>query len=214
MVGDEDVEKVVKKEKEAANDGKKQTTTARVIPTTTTATATSSPLSPQHDAELNATKCKTKESNDDVLKETTSSTSFSSTTATAVSSPPPLHRQADTCCVCLEDLHVDIRTFARMTCCGKATHNYCRDNVFGSSMSREQKDKCPQCQVKLPKSHEEQVERVRGWADKGKAWAQAHLGNNYYRGDGVEQSYEKAVEYYTLAVQNGDPNAMFGLANI
>ena len=103
--------------------------------------------------------------------------------------------------------------FMRMTCCGKATHKHCTDNFFGSSLSREQKGKCPHCQVKLPKNGEEQTERVRGWAEKGKAWAQASLGCKYNLGDaGVEQSYEKMVEYYTLAIQNGDPNAMFDLA--
>tara|TARA_B110000091_G_scaffold165272_1_gene176619 strand:+ start:905 stop:1321 length:417 start_codon:yes stop_codon:yes gene_type:complete len=110
----------------------------------------------------------------------------------------------------LEDLQVDKMQFMRMTCCGKATHKHCTDNFFGSSLSREQKGKCPHCQVKLPKNGEEQTERVRGWAEKGKAWAQASLGCKYNLGDaGVEQSYEKMVEYYTLAIKNGDPNAMF-----
>ena len=102
--------------------------------------------------------------------------------------------------------------FARMSCCGKAMHKHCRDNFFGSSLSREQKSKCPHCQVKFVSTDEENFERVRGWADKGKAWAQADLGHVYKNGQGVEQSYEKTIEYYTLAIQNGDPNAMFDLA--
>jgi len=68
--------------------------------------------------------------------------------------------------------------------------------------------------VKLPTTDEEHVELARGWADKGKAWAQAHLANKYYNGNGIEQSYEKAIEYLTLAIQQDDPNAMFGLANM
>ena len=80
--------------------------------------------------------------------------------------------------------------FVRMTCCGKAVHPHCEDNFFGSGMSREQKSKCPHCQVKLPTTEEEHFELVRGWADKGKAWAQARLGNDYTFGVGVEQSYE------------------------
>jgi TPR repeat protein len=99
-----------------------------------------------------------------------------------------------------------------MTCCGKATHKHCRVRFFGSSLSEEQKSKCPHCQVKLPTTDGESFERTRGWADKGKAWAQAQLGDNNRTGIGVEQSYEKAIEYYTLAIQQGDPNAMFGLA--
>jgi tetratricopeptide (TPR) repeat protein len=79
-------------------------------------------------------------------------------------------------------------------------------------LSREQKGKCPHCQVKFVTTDEEQFERARGWADKGKAWAQATLGARYRVGLGVEQSYEKAIEYLTLAIQQDNPNAMFQLA--
>jgi hypothetical protein len=152
-------------------------------------------------------------------KETTS-TAFKSSSKVSSSSarssstnPAHPHKEADTCCVCLEDLQVDISTVVRMTCCGKAIHLHCRDNFFGSSLSREQKDKCPHCQVKLPATEaQEDFERVRGWADKGKAWAQVELGNAYKSGQGVEQSYEKAIEYYALALQQDDPNAMYNLA--
>ena len=109
---------------------------------------------------------------------------------------------------------MDGAAFARMTCCGKAIHDHCKDNFFGSSLSREQKSKCPQCQVKLPSTEEEAFELARGWADKGKAWAQTQLGNDYRFGAGVELSYEKTIEYYTLAIQQSDPNAMFGLATM
>jgi hypothetical protein len=201
-------------EEEDTNDAKNQTTTTTNTTTTTaTTTAPSAPLPPQDD-NTKAT-CKSKENNDDCLKKketTPTTTSSSSTTPTSVSSSAPLHRQADTCCVCLEDLQVDDSTFARMACCGKATHYHCKDNFFGSTLSREQKSKCPHCQVKLVSTDEEEAELTRGWADKGKGWAQADLGKSYNRGQGVEQSYEKAIEYYALAIQNGDPNAMFGLA--
>jgi hypothetical protein len=113
----------------------------------------------------------------------------------------------------LEDLPVDCAAFVRMSCCGKTIHGHCKDNFFGSSLSREQKSRCPHCQVKIPSSDEKHFEHTRGWADKGKAWAQAELGARYRLGHGVEQSYEKAMEYYTLAVQNGDPNAMHQLAD-
>jgi tetratricopeptide (TPR) repeat protein len=114
----------------------------------------------------------------------------------------------------LEDLPVDYNAFARMACCGKAIHIHCKDQFFGSSLSQEQKSKCPHCQVELVSTEEETFELTRGWADKGKAWAQANLGNKYKNGTGVEQSYEKAIEYYTLAIQQGDPNAMAGLADM
>jgi hypothetical protein len=140
-------------------------------------------------------------------KETTStasnSTSKSSSSSAGSSSTNPAHphKQADTCCVCLEDLQVDHAAFACVTCCGKAIHLHCKDNFFGSSLSREQKGKCPHCQVKLPSTDEEHFDRARGWADKGKAWAQAHVGYKYYHGQGVEKSYERAIEYFTLATK-------------
>jgi TPR repeat protein len=126
--------------------------------------------------------------------------------------PKPTTTNKDHCCVCLEDLPVDNGAFSRMTCCGKAIHRHCKDNFFGSSLSQEQKSKCPHCQVKLVSTDEETFELTRGWADKGKAWAQEHLGNSYKHGTGVEQSCEKAMEYYTLAIQQNDPNAMFNVA--
>jgi len=154
------------------------------------------------------------------LKETTSTASNSSVAQGErrnSNQPPPTSpttTNKDHCCVCLEDLPVDDAAFVRMTCCGKAIHHHCRDNFFGSSLSREQKSKCPHCQVKVTATEEEDFERTRGWADKGKAWAQANLGTRYRLGQGVEESYEKAIEYYTLALQQDDPNAMFRLATM
>lgn len=34
---------------------------------------------------------------------------------------------------------------------------------------------------------------------------------NYFYGKGVEQDYAKAVEYYTLAAEQGEPAGLFGL---
>ena len=124
------------------------------------------------------------------------------------------HTNKDHCCVCLEDLPVDAGLFTRLTCCGKAIHRHCKANFFGSSLSQEQKDKCPHCQVKLVSTEEEGFELARGWADKGKAWAQAELGARYSLGQGCKQSYETAIEYNTLAIQQSDPNAMYGLATM
>ena len=81
---------------------------------------------------------------------------------------------------------MDGSTFARMTCCGKAIHRHCSVRIFGSGMSREQKGKCPHCQVKLPTTEEEGFELARGWADKGKTWARSTLGDLYRFGSGVE----------------------------
>jgi hypothetical protein len=194
-----------KKEDDGTNDAKQTTTTNSTTSTSTTTTTTPAPLSPQNDEESNTTKSKTKVNNEDDGMNTKQTT----TTTTS-----PLHRQADTCCVCLEDLQVDCIMFSRMACCGKAVHLHCRVDIFESGMSREQKDKCPHCQVKLASNEEEHSELTRGWADKGKAWAQASMGVKYKFGTGVEQSFEKAIEYLKKAIQQNDPNAMFDLAGM
>ena len=136
----------------------------------------------------------------DIAKETTSTASNSSVAQRERRDsnlpPPPTTANKDHCCVCLEDLPVDDAVFVRMTCCGKAIHLHCKDNFFGSSLSQEQKDKCPHCQVKLVSTEKELYELALGWADKGKAWAQAYVGIKYFHGRGVQQSYEKAIEYW------------------
>ena len=148
----------------------------------------------------------------------TSSTDANSTSKTSSSSSPtspsPTITNKDHCCVCVKDLPVDAASFARMTCCGKAIHNHCKDTFFESSLSQEPNDKCPRCQVELFATDEELFGLARGWADKGKAWAQFLVGNKYRSGDGVKQSYEKAIEYYTLALHQGDPNAIYELADM
>ena len=67
------------------------------------------------------------------------------------------------------------------------------------------------CRTVSHKSEEEQTERVRRWADKGKAWAQDMLGQMYRDGEGVDQSYQRAKELYDLAVSQGEANAQYNL---
>ena len=48
-------------------------------------------------------------------------------------------------------------------------------------------------------------------ATHGHADAQYNLADMYYNGQGVEQSYEKAIEYYTMAAKQGNADAQFNL---
>ena len=48
-------------------------------------------------------------------------------------------------------------------------------------------------------------------AEKGNAEAQFELGTAYYNGDGMEQNYEKAFEWYTKAAEQGMAEAQFKL---
>jgi TPR repeat protein len=48
-------------------------------------------------------------------------------------------------------------------------------------------------------------------AEQGHLRAQYNLGVMYKNGHGVEQSYEKAAEYYTMAVEQGHAGAQYNL---
>ena len=93
--------------------------------------------------------------------------------------------------------------FIRFTCCGKRIHFWCNDGIKVSSLSHEQKRSCPLCCTKYPKSHKETTKRLRPWVEKGKLWAQSMLGQKYYHGIGVDQSYQQAKELFELAASQG-----------
>ena len=91
-------------------------------------------------------------------------------------------------------------------------HNKCRDGVLASSMTHKQKSQCVMCRTKYPVSgSQEEVEQIRRWVEKGKAWAQLLLGSRYRDGIGVDQSYQQARELYELAARQGDTNAQYNL---
>lgn len=48
-------------------------------------------------------------------------------------------------------------------------------------------------------------------AEQGNTEAQFHLGLAYYNGDGIEESYEKAFEWWTKAAEEEVPGAMYNL---
>ena len=48
-------------------------------------------------------------------------------------------------------------------------------------------------------------------AEQGDAWAQNDLGEMYYNGTGVAQSYEKAAGWYLKAAERGDDCAQYNL---
>lgn len=57
----------------------------------------------------------------------------------------------------------------------------------------------------MPKSKE--IEAIMIAAEQGDAEAQKNLGKCYYDGDGVEQSFEKAYEWFTKAAEQGNASA-------
>ena len=115
----------------------------------------------------------------------------------AASSPLPRQQEEeDVCPVCIEALQKDSNKFIRYTCCGKGIHKWCDEGIDASSLSDEQKNSCPLCRTKFPKSDEEKIEQLRPWVEKGKTWAQCMLGGKYCNGVGVDQSYQQARELY------------------
>jgi len=126
----------------------------------------------------------------------------------------PLQQQEeeeDVCPVCIEPLQKDVTKFVRFTCCGKGIHKWCFEGIHVSSLSDKQKRSCPLCRTKYPKSGEETIERLRPWVEKGKTWAQCLLGQRYYHGLGVDQSYQQARELFELAASQGAVDAQYNL---
>ena len=57
----------------------------------------------------------------------------------------------------------------------------------------------------------EDIERLRGWITKGKAWAMGMLADRYKDGVGVKQSDKKAIELYEKAAERGEAAAQYDL---
>ena len=57
----------------------------------------------------------------------------------------------------------------------------------------------------------EDIERIRKWVKKGKAWAMVALAIRYERGVGVKQSDKKAIELYEMAAKRGNATAQYNL---
>ena len=111
----------------------------------------------------------------------------------------------DPCAICNESLPKLSSNLTCMICCGKATHDKCHDNIYASSMSDEQKSRCIMCRTKhAAAGSKEEIDRLRRWVEKGKAWAQSILGQRYRDGVGVEQSHQQARELYELAASQGE----------
>jgi len=125
--------------------------------------------------------------------------------------PDQQEEEEDVCPVCIEALQKDANKFTRYTCCGKGIHMWCNEGIKASSLSNKQKNTCPFCRAKAPKSDKKSVEQIRSWVEKGKAWAQSNLGQKYHQGIGVDQSYQRARELFELAASRGDANAQYRL---
>jgi len=129
--------------------------------------------------------------------------------------PEPIKETEDVedCPICCDALPKLSAQFVRLTCCGKGLHIKCNADLDATeSMTLEQKNTCIMCRAKqVEAGSKEETERFRGWAEKGKAWAMCGLASRYQLGVGVEQSDQKAVEFYEMAAKRGEPVAQFNL---
>jgi uncharacterized protein len=176
--------------KNASDKDKKETSAA----TTTSATP------PQEQA---------KKEGDNDKKETTPKQS-----STASSPSPQQHDEdPDVCCICLDELPMDVTKLMQFTCCGKTCCLECDNNVMKSTMPDDLKHRCHQCRKPAPKNDKEQIERLREWVDKGEAWAQGMMAQWYRDGNcGLKQSYVMAAMLLEKAVAQDDPDSMYNLA--
>jgi hypothetical protein len=113
----------------------------------------------------------------------------------------------DECPICLEILPKDVSQFNRMACCGNGMHKHCSEDLDSMKMG----GNCPLCRAKRPTSEEDYVKQLRPWVKKKKTWALAMMGDKYYQGKGVKQSYEMARRLFEQAAQQGYGNAMYNL---
>jgi TPR repeat protein len=117
------------------------------------------------------------------------------------------------CPICTDALPKLSSQFTRYTCCGKGLHDHCdADLMENSSMTLEQKNTCIMCRTKaVANGSKEDIERLRGWVKKGKAWAMEMLAGRYRDGIGVKQSDKKAIELYEMAAKRGNATAQHNL---
>jgi TPR repeat protein/virulence-associated protein VagC len=126
---------------------------------------------------------------------------------------PQEEEDKEDCPICTDALPKLSDQFTRYTCCGKGLHNHChKDLMSNTSMTYEQKMTCLMCRAKVVKiGSEKNIERLRNWAKKGKAWAMNMLAQKYIDGVGVKQSDKKAIELYEMAAKRGQAAAQYNL---
>jgi len=126
---------------------------------------------------------------------------------------PQEEEDKEDCPICTDALPKLGVRFTRLMCCGKGLHKKCyKDLMENKSMTLEQKYTCIMCRTKTnKKGSKEDIEQLRGWVKKGKAWAMVMLAHRYEDGSGVKQSDKKANELYEMAAKRGSATAQYNL---
>jgi TPR repeat protein len=126
---------------------------------------------------------------------------------------PQEEEDKEDCPICTDALPKLSYQFTRYICCGKGLHMKCNEDLWSTkSMTHEQKLTCLMCRAKIAEfGSKEDLERLRGWVKKGKAWAMTMLSHRYEDGIGVKQSDKKMIELYEMAAKRGHATAQYHL---
>ena len=127
--------------------------------------------------------------------------------------PPQEAEDKEDCPICCDALPKLSSQFLRYTCCGKGLHKKCAKDLHGNtSMTLEQINTCIMCRAKqVDIGSKQEIEQLRGWVKRGKAWAMHELATRYKNGVGVKQSDKKAIELYEMAAKRGNATAQHNL---
>jgi TPR repeat protein/virulence-associated protein VagC len=126
---------------------------------------------------------------------------------------PQEEEDKEDCPICCDALPKISAQFTRLGCCGKGLHDKCyKDLLTNKSMTMEQKATCIMCRTKDNKEgSKEDIEQLRGWVEKGKAWAMTTLAHRYSQGVGVKQSDKKTIKLYEMAAKRGHATSQYNL---
>ena len=142
----------------------------------------------------------------------------------------------DECVVCLENnlgeeiVVGKIKSYNgnRCSCCGTLVCKSCFEEMDKIAKDAGKNYSCPICRSIPPNDYKELFSLYSAKAKEGKSWAQegknfiVHfrdviriiniyilaVGNAYYYGQGIALNYKKALEFYSLAGEQGNSNAL------
>ena len=147
-------------------------------------------------------------------------TSSTSSTSAVVDRPTSSAERQWQCPICLLDIDADMdhQKFKHYWCCGSRLHNKCF-----ATMASQMGTGCPFCRKArwVQKSHpyllryDANIEKLKHWVSKDKAWAKVVLGTQYLHGTrGVTKDVNRAFEYYMEAAEQGDANGQFNIGRM
>lgn len=139
--------------------------------------------------------------------------------ATSATTTTYANVEEEMCAICLDVLQPRyLRSKASTTlrvrwlCCGNVICKPCHENMHSHLLLASESDhavqsNCIYCRSPLPSPGEQQLALIQGHASNGKSWAQYNMGEKYYHGNIVEQSYRLAFQWFLKAAVNGNIDA-------